>query len=187
MYGWANTNGQESSAGSVFNQVITNNNGLRNSQVLGDSPGFSATLHHSIIPPFIQVASPGIVRTNPFSSLTTQPAIQATSMYSPGLMNAGTIQDKPLSEFDRCKCDYLQRSLETADRVHSQILKLRKLDFPELSTTKVLDYYCWRQQFRMQARASGNLHVYFDKSIIPDYEKCPLPAAGDSYKKIAWS
>ena len=181
LYGWVNRNGQESSATSVFNQVLTNNSGLRNSQALGDPSGSSGLLHHSIIPPFSQVASPGIVRTNPFSSLTTQPATQATSIYSPGFTDAHTIADKPLSEFGRCKRDYLQRSLGTADRVHSQITKLRKLDFPELPTTKVLDYYRWRQQFLMQAQASGNLHVYFDKSFIPDHEKYPLPAAGDSY------
>ena len=58
---------------------------------------------------------------------------------------------------------------------------IRKLDFPELPTTKVLEYFRWRLQFLMQAQASGNLHVYIDMSLILDHEKYPHPAAGDSY------
>ena len=80
----------KSSAGSVFNQVLTNNSGLRNLQAMGDPAGSSGLLHHTIIPPFSQVASPGIIRTNPFSSSTTPPATQTTSIYSPGYTDAHT-------------------------------------------------------------------------------------------------
>ena len=94
--------------------------------------------------------------------------------------------DKPLSENGKGKRGYLQRSLKTEDRVLLQIT-IRKLDFPDPPTTKVLDYCRWRQQSLMQAQASGNLHVYFDMPFVPDHNKYQLPAAGDSYYKKAWS
>ena len=60
-YGWTNTNGQESGAGSIFNQVLTNNSGLRISQALGDSPGFCTIQSYPRSVKLLRLASPELI------------------------------------------------------------------------------------------------------------------------------
>ena len=159
------------------NANYTSINTMQNNNTSGETQIYG----QNVVPTFAPIISPNFKNRNPYAGSAFNNTSSFSSYYVPSLTQGNSVQNSSLTESVRLKKEHLLRLLNSADRIPYAISKLRKSDFPSLPSSNTCNYYKWRQMFLMQAQASGNLNVYFDKNFIPQHIQFPAPAFSDPY------